>query len=78
MCVRACVCVRVCVALVCVCVCVCACVCVCVLCSWFRLCLVGGVSLTVDLNSLVTTYVVNGLCLPACRWFERQGMSGRV
>ncbi len=49
--------------------------------SWFRLCLVGGVSKinsSVDLNNLVTTYVVNGLCLPACRWFERQGMSGRV
>ncbi len=61
---------------------VCVCVCVCVLRmlrSWFRLCLVGGVSKSsVGLNSLVTTYVVYGLCLPACRWFERQGRSGRV
>ncbi len=54
----------VCVCVVCVGVCV---VCVCVLRSWLDS-VIGWRSFksSVDLNSLVTTYVVYGLCLPAC------------
>ncbi len=47
-------------------------------------CLVGGVSELFNgfdnylVNRLVTTCVINGLSLPACRWFGRKGRSGRV